>query len=142
MSGAAASAASAASAAAARGRALGLYRRILRAHALRLPADMRRLGDAYVREEFARHKAAPARFLGAFFSEWERYAAAAEASDASGSAAVVAGADLPADAAQALSTEQRATLDKLREEAQQAAGAVQTGAAGGATGGGGGGALR
>lgn len=127
MSGAAAaSAASSASAAAARGRALGLYRRILRAHALRLPADMRRLGDAYVREEFARHKAAPARFLGPFFAEWERYAAAAEASDAAGSAAVVAGADLPADAAQALSTEQRETLEKLRQEAQQA-GAAQAG---------------
>jgi hypothetical protein len=34
---------------------LALYRRVLRAHRL-LPAEQRVLGDAYVKEEFRRHR--------------------------------------------------------------------------------------
>ncbi|CAH0047894.1 unnamed protein product [Clonostachys solani] len=45
-----------------------LYRRILRAHRKHLPAEMRVLGDEYVKAEFRAH-----RKIG-FLSEWQLYA--------------------------------------------------------------------
>ena len=99
-----------------RARALGLYRGILRAHR-DLPREMKNLGNAYVREEFRRHRAAQARFLVPFFVEWERYLADLRARPPVAGAAAVAGADLPADAAASLSDEQRIMLESLRKEA-------------------------
>ena len=37
---------------------LALYRKILRAHEVHLPASHRELGDAYVRDEFRAHRGA------------------------------------------------------------------------------------
>eukprot|EP00808_Paulinella_micropora_P021628 g1661.t1 len=53
--------------------ALRLYRGILRSHRARLPADMRALGDRYVRQEFKAHKDAAPEHLRKFFPEWLAY---------------------------------------------------------------------
>ncbi|CAG9939441.1 unnamed protein product [Clonostachys rosea f. rosea IK726] len=61
-----------------------LYRRILRAHRKHLPADMRVLGDEYVKAEFRAHRKVdnpahlaspelPLPYIG-FLSEWQLYA--------------------------------------------------------------------
>ena len=57
-------------AAAQRSFSLRLYRALLRSHRAVLPSVMRDLGDAYVREEFKRHKTATPQHLNAFFREW------------------------------------------------------------------------
>ncbi|GAO14752.1 uncharacterized protein UV8b_04558 [Ustilaginoidea virens] len=52
-----------------------LYRRLLRAHRKRLPADMRILGDEYLKAEFRLHRRVdnPAHLIG-FLTEWQVYA--------------------------------------------------------------------
>ncbi|PTB39737.1 uncharacterized protein TrAFT101_007487 [Trichoderma asperellum] len=52
-----------------------LYRRLLRAHRKYLPADMRLLGDQYIKAEFRAHRNVdnPAHLIG-FLSEWQIYA--------------------------------------------------------------------
>jgi hypothetical protein len=115
-------------------RALSLYRSLLRAHQHCLPADMRPLGDTYVRSEFKMHrtKASPSQ-LEAFVREWETYldhiqrtarahSAVSVGSVDPASAPATAtdsiftwGADLPPDIP--LSEEQQRQLEKLREEA-------------------------
>ncbi|KAL2757494.1 hypothetical protein ACRALDRAFT_2073887, partial [Sodiomyces alcalophilus JCM 7366] len=52
-----------------------LYRRLLRAHRKFLPADMRLLGDEYVKAEFRAHRNVdnPAHLIG-FLTEWQLYA--------------------------------------------------------------------
>ncbi|KAG6170750.1 hypothetical protein E4U11_001813 [Claviceps purpurea] len=54
---------------------LPLYRRLLRAHRKYLPAEMRLLGDEYVKAEFRLHRKVdnPAHLIG-FLSEWQLYA--------------------------------------------------------------------
>ncbi len=51
-----------------------LYRRILRAHRTRLPAEMRVLGDQYVKSEFRAHQKIdnPVHIVG-FLTEWQAY---------------------------------------------------------------------
>lgn len=53
---------------------LQLYRKILRAHAKFLPADLRPLGDQYVKAEFKLHKDTdnPLYIVG-FLSQWQDY---------------------------------------------------------------------
>jgi hypothetical protein len=53
---------------------LPLYRRLLRGHRKFLPADMRSLGDAYVKDEFRRHQKVdqPLQIVG-FISQWVAY---------------------------------------------------------------------
>ncbi|KOS20742.1 Acetate non-utilizing protein 9 [Escovopsis weberi] len=52
-----------------------LYRRLLRAHRKFLPAEMRLMGDEYVKAEFRAHRKVdnPAHLIG-FLSEWQSYA--------------------------------------------------------------------
>ncbi|KAM0339484.1 hypothetical protein ACHAPU_010931 [Fusarium lateritium] len=52
-----------------------LYRRLLRAHRKHLPAEMRLLGDEYIKAEFRAHRKVdnPAHLIG-FLSEWQIYA--------------------------------------------------------------------
>ncbi|KAM3497210.1 hypothetical protein MY10362_009431 [Beauveria mimosiformis] len=52
-----------------------LYRRLLRAHRKFLPAEMRVLGDEYIRAEFRAHRKVdnPAHLIG-FLTEWQMYA--------------------------------------------------------------------
>ncbi|KAL5596872.1 hypothetical protein BROUX41_006444 [Berkeleyomyces rouxiae] len=53
---------------------LPLYRRLLRAHRLYLPPEMRLLGDEYVKAEFRAHQKLdnPAQVIG-FLTEWQMY---------------------------------------------------------------------
>ncbi|EFQ99039.1 acetate non-utilizing protein 9 [Nannizzia gypsea CBS 118893] len=52
-----------------------LYRRVLRAHRKKLPADLRFLGDSYVKSEFRAHRNVenPIHIIG-FLTEWQLYA--------------------------------------------------------------------
>ncbi|KAJ6445543.1 hypothetical protein O9K51_00304 [Purpureocillium lavendulum] len=52
-----------------------LYRRLLRAHRKHLPAEMRLLGDEYIKAEFRAHRSIdnPAHLIG-FLTEWQLYA--------------------------------------------------------------------
>ncbi|KAF5122133.1 Succinate dehydrogenase assembly factor 3, mitochondrial [Metarhizium anisopliae] len=52
-----------------------LYRRLLRAHRKHLPAEMRVLGDEYIKAEFRLHRKVdnPAHLIG-FLTEWQAYA--------------------------------------------------------------------
>ncbi|KAK4230671.1 hypothetical protein QBC38DRAFT_468508 [Podospora fimiseda] len=52
-----------------------LYRRLLRAHRKHLPAEMRLLGDEYVKAEFRAHREVenPVHLIG-FLTEWQLYA--------------------------------------------------------------------
>ena len=61
--------------------AKSLYRSLLRAHARHLPAEMRQLGDAYVKAEFRLHSASYSKASTAmkphqiqhFLTEWQQY---------------------------------------------------------------------
>jgi hypothetical protein len=100
-----------------RTQALTLYRRILRAHKTRLPDHLRKLGDAYVREEFKRHKKADAKWLVNFYREWNDYVAMVEQQK------VVdgnLGAELSPDHVAAMSDEQKAQLNSLKVAATNA----------------------
>ena len=52
-----------------------LYRRLLRTHRLKLPREMRLLGDEYVKAEFRAHRDIdnPQQIVG-FLTEWQLYA--------------------------------------------------------------------
>lgn len=91
-------------------RGLRLYAGILRAHRT-LPTQMRSLGDAYVREEFRKHRTAKESFLAPFFREWDGYLGQLQVS------ADLVGKDLGPDQAAALTTEQKEQLARLHEEA-------------------------
>mmetsp|Transcript_28942 Transcript_28942/g.42529 ORF Transcript_28942/g.42529 Transcript_28942/m.42529 type:complete len:121 (-) Transcript_28942:577-939(-) len=106
--------------------AKALYRSLLRAHQTYLPAEMKQLGDAYVKSEFRLHKnVTKPEQLSAFFREWERYldqivltGKAKDAVDDSGSRAFEFGKELPQEVA--LSDEQKEQLEKLKDEATKA----------------------
>lgn len=123
---------------------LSLFRRVMRLHG-RLPPPMRTMGDAYARDEFRRHLRGKttAQQWRAFVEEWERYCELLTPregeADALGSSAatveearsvpseslspeelerfVALSGELPETATQSLSPEQRARLERLREEA-------------------------
>ncbi|CAJ1953324.1 unnamed protein product [Cylindrotheca closterium] len=111
-----------------RGAALSLYRAILRAHKDNLPAEMRSLGDAYVKSEFKLHKTVEKTVqLDAFFTAWEEYlnqvqqtARIKESSLSLGEKEITAsfGQHLSPDIE--LSEEQEMQLEKLKEEASKA----------------------
>eukprot|EP00977_Amphora_coffeiformis_P013036 scaffold3339_cov174-Amphora_coffeaeformis.AAC.4 len=109
-------------------RGVTLYRSILRAHKKFLPAEMKALGDTYVKAEFKAHKNAKPEHVTAFFQEWDNYLqqitvtarakdslAAGGGMDDGGVGEVFAyGSDLPPDVD--LSEQQLEQLRKLREE--------------------------
>merc|ERR1712216_51073 len=95
---------------------LTLYRNILRLHR-QLPPMMRQLGDTYVREEFKQHKTANAQQTQVFMEQWRDYARQIEAGVAVGMENDV-GSDLDESELHAFNDEQKAQLDKLREQAQ------------------------
>ncbi|CAK7894881.1 succinate dehydrogenase assembly factor 3, mitochondrial [[Candida] anglica] len=53
---------------------LELYKRILRAHAIKLPVELRSLGDQYVKAEFKAHQKIdnPLHIVG-FLTQWQDY---------------------------------------------------------------------
>ena len=52
-----------------------LYRSILKEHKNRLPAPMRNMGDAYVKNEFVLHLEAKPEHVTQFYTAWEEYLA-------------------------------------------------------------------
>ena len=103
---------------------LALYRGILRAHYRRLPTPMRVLGDSYAREEFRRHlegKTTHDQWI-EFGSEWSKYLASIDPAD--GSEKPNLSGDLSPDVVAAMTDEQRAMLERLREEATRFGGDV------------------
>jgi hypothetical protein len=108
-------------------RGLVLYRSILRAHKQFLPADMRELGDRYVRSEFKAHRTATKEeHITAFYQEWNKYleqlnvTARArktlqdDAQTAEAGRIFAFGSDLPSNVE--LSEDQLKQLQKLKEE--------------------------
>lgn len=111
-----------------RGAALSLYRAILKAHKGYLPAEMRSLGNAYVKSEFKLHKNVEnTSQLDSFVTAWEEYlnqmhqtARIKESSLSLGEKEMTAsfGKHLSPDIE--LSEEQAMQLEKLKEEATKA----------------------
>ena len=99
-----------------------IYRQILRTHRKQLPAEMRQLGDTYVRDEFKRHLSAEEKHLQPFVREWKLYLANMRLQPILG-----IGKNLAPDELLDLSEEQRDQLHKLRDEARKVAGARQSG---------------
>ncbi|KAJ0403751.1 hypothetical protein ATCC90586_006561 [Pythium insidiosum] len=91
---------------------LGLYRRILTLHKRKLDPRMRVLGDAYVRDEFRRHKDAAAKFVPLFLQEWEQYATVLSQKDDQ------FGRDLAESDRVLLNDEQREKLQSLKDAAK------------------------
>mmetsp|Transcript_9357 Transcript_9357/g.14297 ORF Transcript_9357/g.14297 Transcript_9357/m.14297 type:complete len:132 (-) Transcript_9357:26-421(-) len=121
---------------------ISLYKNILRAHARYLPHEMKQLGDAYVKAEFRLHTKAKPEQLEGFFAEWNKYLIHVERTGREKllvDAALIDtapqpqsnnanetinrkkgfGKDVPADVP--LNDEQKEQLQKLREEAINAA---------------------
>ena len=113
--------------AAAASSASNLFRSILRAHRQHLPADMRALGDVYVKQEFRLHKKAKPEQATAFMHEWAHYldqlTMTARAKESLRVGAIdnqvfEFGKELPHDVE--LSADQLQQLEKLRDEASKA----------------------
>lgn len=93
-------------------RPLSLYRSILRFHRQKLPIEMRKLGDDYVKHEFRQHKQTTNQTqLNDFFTEWERYLKMMKQQSAG-----KFGRELEKSEASKLNDEQRIKLAQLREE--------------------------
>ena len=93
-----------------------MYRSILREHRNRLPEAMRKMGNAYVRNEFSLHFKAKPAHITQFYSAWEEYL---QTMRQRGSRF---GSDLDAQAEKALSAEQRKKLAEMKEETRKLAG--------------------
>eukprot|EP00924_Labyrinthula_sp_SR-Ha-C_P005242 maker-scaffold_1-snap-gene-25.9-mRNA-1 protein AED:0.08 eAED:0.08 QI:0/0/0/1/1/1/2/0/102 len=91
-----------------------LYRRILRLHRSKLPAQFRSLGDSYVKKEFRHHRTAKHEFLLAFRSEWEKYAIDLEQKQDSD----LFGKPLDPETHEKLSEQQLISLEKMKEGTQ------------------------
>lgn len=89
---------------------LTLYRGILRCHRRVLPHEMRQLGDAYVRDEFRKHKDAKPEFVPAFMAGWTEYLQELNAGQV--------GRDLSESERAALNDEQVIQLSTLQQEAE------------------------
>ena len=94
-----------------RNHVLGLYRSILKAHQRVLATDLRQLGDAYVREEFKRHKEAKPEFVESFMIEWRQYLQQLEQG--------AVGRELSPEEISALNEEQQIQLNNLRLETEK-----------------------
>ena len=111
-----------------------LFRAILRVHRAKLPPPMRAMGDAYLKEEFRAHLRPAAATTDAqwktFFQEWTRYQGMLQGtadlgpdgvSVLDGGEALVAGVDRAGDISEeaiaAMSSDQVARLQRMREEA-------------------------
>lgn len=52
---------------------VGLYRNILKLHKTKLPADLRQLGDEFVKNEWKLHKNADPQFAKKFLLQWRKF---------------------------------------------------------------------
>mmetsp|Transcript_15652 Transcript_15652/g.30266 ORF Transcript_15652/g.30266 Transcript_15652/m.30266 type:complete len:109 (+) Transcript_15652:159-485(+) len=95
--------------------ALQLYRTILRLHRQKLPHRLRELGDSYVKKEFKDHKVAKPEFVQMFMTEWQKYAQSLAAQRSDGDTRF--GLDLDEETIANMNADQRASLERLRQEA-------------------------
>lgn len=94
-------------------KAINLYKSILHLHRKKLPADIRALGNAYVRNEFHLHKkVTSADHLKLFFDGWEKYLVQLESRVGS------FGKDLNESEKVHLSSEQHDKLHQIKQEAK------------------------
>ncbi len=110
---------------------LQLYRRVLKLHRAVLPPDLRRLGDAYVHEEFVKHRKADQSFVDKFTREWVSYADTLEKQKQQGA---VRGRDLEEEKVAKLSDAQLKQLALLRRESTRSLKGEENGHAHGAPG--------
>ena len=95
-------------------RPLTLYRSILRFHRDRLPMEMRKLGDDYVKAEFQLHKSATnTTHIADFMKEWENYLESMKRTTGK------FGRNMEKEEAGKLNDEQRIKLAQLRDEAKR-----------------------
>jgi hypothetical protein len=100
---------------------LPLLRTILRLHR-RLPPPMRAVGNAYVLDEFRRHRAATPAFVGPFLLQWQEYVATLRTQTAqlkAGPGRPGIGRALRPEELDSLSDEQVGQLHELRSEASK-----------------------
>lgn len=92
-------------------KAVTLYRSILKIHKQKLPNEMRRMGDEYVKHEFNLHKKATNQAqLSDFFAAWENYLKTVQQSTGR------IGRNMESSETQKLNDEQRIKLAQLKEE--------------------------
>lgn len=93
-------------------RALSLYRSILREHKIRLPLNMRHLGDSYVKQEFRLHQNANPQQVNGFIISWENYLQTLK-TQGPGSF----GRDIEAEEVRMMNDDQKVKMEKMKEEA-------------------------
>ena len=93
---------------------LSLYRQLLRAHAQKLPAAARELGDGYVKAEFRSHRDAAPKFLAAFEAQWREYLAVLRTQPDGD----LPGRDLTADELGGMSDEQKVQVVEIYEKSR------------------------
>ena len=90
---------------------LRLYKDILRTHKQRLPFDLRKLGDDYVRNEWKLHTKAKGNILNQFLAKWNEYLHLIKQQHSN------FGRDLSTDQKAKLSQNQQHQLETLKHEA-------------------------
>ncbi|KCV70934.1 hypothetical protein H696_01880 [Fonticula alba] len=93
--------------------ALTLYRQILRAHRA-LPMNLAAIGNAYVRDEFRRHKEADPKYVAGFMAAWTDYLISLESQLKADRHRV--GTHLDMNTLDKMSDEQIGQLSELKEE--------------------------
>lgn len=87
-----------------------LYRRILKVHKVKLPEDMRELGNKFVRNEFKQHLKSEKKFQEVFKSKWSSYLRQLE----SAPLASQLGKNLEDNEVNALTDDQKKKLEEMR----------------------------
>jgi hypothetical protein len=95
-------------------RSLSLYRSILREHKVRLPPQMKALGDTYVKQEFRLHKEAKPEHLNRFIKSWENYLMTLKTQSAGN-----IGANIDADKVGRMTEEQKQKMRGLMDQAKK-----------------------
>lgn len=92
---------------------LNLYKTILRLHQ-HLPADLRSVGDKYVKSEFRLHKTAEDQFVKSFLAQWEEYKKSLEVQAVSPDVSNFYGSNLTTENLDQLSEDQLLQLYELK----------------------------
>lgn len=96
--------------------AIHLYRGILKEHRNRLPANLRALGDDYIKNEFRLHKTAKEEQVNIFMDSWINYLTTLRRQTAG-----KFGINLDEGALRSFDPEQKSKLDELKVQARESA---------------------
>eukprot|EP01052_Picozoa_sp_SAG31_P015133 SAG31_NODE_963_length_10710_cov_332.216285_10_plen_102_part_00 len=88
-----------------------LYRAILRTHRRKLPKMERSVGDAFVKEEFRKHRNADPKFVKNFMHEWSSYLVMLQQQQGD------FGVDLSSQQISSMNEEQLGQMEELRSAA-------------------------